>query len=173
MHCRDFCNCAIYFGVIWNFMRVFEPPFDLTASSLVQLTADKQMLAASRNIYVEKIIKATCVISTRLLRFLKTTMHWEHVPGSIGLANKMIKDQAVQIIRRCLNAPRACIIDKIDSDNWIGFILNRWTVRMNHKKTSKIRPISLLFRTRAEIRNEIKIRDTLCVFGHASNVFQK
>lgn len=133
-------------------MRVFEPPFDLTASSLAQLTADKQMLAASRNIYVEKIIKATRVISTRLLRFLK--MHWQHVPGSIGLVNKMIKDQAVQIIRRCLNAPRACIIDKIDSDNWICFILNRWTARINHKKTSKIRPISLLFRTRAEIRNE-------------------
>lgn len=35
----------------------YARPFDLTASSSAQLTADKQMLAALRNVYVKKIIK--------------------------------------------------------------------------------------------------------------------
>lgn len=39
----------------------YARPFDLTASSSAQLTADKQMLAASRTVYVKKIIKAMYV----------------------------------------------------------------------------------------------------------------
>jgi len=41
-----------------NPTRVFEPPFDLTASSSAQLTADKQMLAASRNNLRQKDYKS-------------------------------------------------------------------------------------------------------------------
>lgn len=66
----------------------YAHPFDLTASSSAQLTADKQMLAALRNVYVKKIIKAIRVFQRGSYAFrsdddvLKTRAE--------RLANKMI-----------------------------------------------------------------------------------